>query len=55
MSTLAISRHVPKKGWAKPPTRKGLGLGDLSLRDAGMEVGGRLAWVGGWGVSLPLA
>lgn len=51
-STLTVSRHVPKEGWAKPPTRKGLGLGDLSLRDAGMEVGGKLAW--GEGVSLPL-
>lgn len=38
-----------RQGWAKLPTRKGLDLGDLSSWDAGMEVGGRLAWG-----SLPL-
>lgn len=52
-STLAVSRRVPKEGWAKSSTRKGLGLEDLSLRDAGMEMGGRLAWGGGWGVVVP--
>lgn len=51
-STLAVSRHVPKEGWTKP-TSKALGLGDLSLRDAGMEAGGKLAWDGGVG-SRPL-
>jgi hypothetical protein len=44
---LSLGMYLRKGGLRRPPTRKGLGLGDLSLRDAGMEVGGRLAWGGG--------
>lgn len=49
-SILASLGMYLRKGWTKQSTRKGLGLGDLSLRDAGMEAGGRLAW--GWGPCL---